>query len=1270
MEQIYPAGPESVPENLTRPTAAYKQRAWLAMAVLLLFVLLYFFLAGWFSWTAYRLIAGAINGGGWSFEGIVVGFCAAFLAIFMLKALVFVKRGGKSDDIEITADQQPRLFAFLHRLADEAGAPRPYRVYLSPRVNASVFYDLSILNLLWPSKKNLEIGLGLVNVVSLGELKAVLAHEFGHFAQRTMAVGSWVYVGQQIAAHIIAKRDALDEFLINLSNTDFRIAWVGWLLRLIVWSIRSLMETVFDWVVLAQRALSRQMEMQADLVAVSLTGSDALIHALYRIQAGDESWARSIDFANEELSKSRAIADIFSIQTRVIEHTATILSDPNYGRVPYVPSASAAHHRLFKSEIAQPPEMWSSHPYNHDREENAKRAYVSAPQDTRSAWELFDDPAKVRTRMSAYLLRQPELPVPPIEESLKTLDQEFERECYKREYRGSYLGRSITRCAAHVDALYSPVGNVNADDLARLYPESLIADIEHLRNLHQERVMLEHLRDGLLQPPEGVIRYHGKELARKDLPRTIESLQKTIREVQEKVAEHDRLCRSAHRAAAAGIGKGWEGHLIGLASVLHYADHAESNLRDVQRFLGNTVHVVLAGGKVSDAGLKRVLNAAGETYKLLKEVFDHREQLTLDSTLKVRMGVEKWADALEELRLGPPAKDNINEWMKVIDGWINAACAALSKLRGEALEQLLVSEAQVACHYRTQAAVPVEEAPTPATVPASYSTLVDGSERAMQTQLGWWARFQNSIGTFPTIARLLVAMGIVGTVLGFGGGVGVATVTMYNGLAIPVQVRFGETKSRVAAFSHTKIELPPGERYVVQTTTSAGQLIESFDADVGGNFSNHVYNVAGATALVESTITYGNATPRPDVLLGAPRWSKTAADHIFTDPPKEVRTKGGGATRSALMAGGSLSPQDLLGALQTDAEKERLAVIHARWDGPSSKHILTWMGIAARSKDFPAILQSRLKIDPHDMPALRFEQDLAPREARGPVCERHLAIAAAHPKVANLQYLAVRCVENEDARNEGFLKHFEAWPQNGWAAYAAGHTMIEQQRWNDAINALEIALKNEPALAESVAMDLARLRRLVSADGKANLSDLATGTDILKTVQAIESGQSSADSPLLAYTELLRGNLSKAVDIAARKLPAEYARIVRLAAASEGASPELIRKALALPVNEGIDSATVWSAIALAHREKADVAPFLARLKEASPHQTEPLLNIIQLLREGNIKGAENGIGRLGLELRGQLYSTGVVMLGAKAPVTWREGAKRILFGMERPYFK
>ena len=116
-------------------------------------------------------------------------------------------------------------------------------MFVTARVNAAVFYDLSFRNLLFPTRKNLEIGLGLVEGLTLDELKAVIAHEFGHFAQRTMAVGRWVYVSHQIAGHVIVHRGWIDNLLRGLSYTDIRIAWIGWILRLLVWSIRAVFDT-------------------------------------------------------------------------------------------------------------------------------------------------------------------------------------------------------------------------------------------------------------------------------------------------------------------------------------------------------------------------------------------------------------------------------------------------------------------------------------------------------------------------------------------------------------------------------------------------------------------------------------------------------------------------------------------------------------------------------------------------------------------------------------------------------------------------------------------------------------------------------------------------------------------------------------------------------------------------------------------------------------------------------------------------------------------
>ena len=112
---------------------------------------------------------------------------ALMLFAFLLKGFFKRGEGDTSEYLEVTEQEQPELFGFIRSLCQEVGCQMPARVYLSHDVNAAVLYPTSILNLIVPPKKNLLIGLGLVNGLNLVEFKALLAHGLGHFSQRTLA---------------------------------------------------------------------------------------------------------------------------------------------------------------------------------------------------------------------------------------------------------------------------------------------------------------------------------------------------------------------------------------------------------------------------------------------------------------------------------------------------------------------------------------------------------------------------------------------------------------------------------------------------------------------------------------------------------------------------------------------------------------------------------------------------------------------------------------------------------------------------------------------------------------------------------------------------------------------------------------------------------------------------------------------------------------------------------------------------------------------------
>ncbi|MFN7143402.1 MAG: M48 family metallopeptidase, partial [Myxococcota bacterium] len=524
MNAPYPSAPAAVPPDLAKPTPSHRRHTLAAFGALVAFLLLYLGLAAWFGFTAWRLAMGA-----WTspdgFFGYVLAVPPLFLFAFLVKGLFFVRKGDIGDAIELRPEDEPALFSFIHRVADEAGAPRPHRVFLTPDVNASVFYDLSLRNLVWPSRKNLNIGLGLVNVLTLDELKAVLAHEFGHFAQREMALGTWVYVARQAIGAVVARRDGFDRFLDGLSRVDLRLAWIGWGMRVIVWSIRVVLDTAFRGLVVLERALSREMEFQADLVSVSLCGSDSLVHGLRRIGPADDAMTRAMAFATSEGRAGRPIADLYAVQTGMLAKMRAMWNDPSLGEVPPRPEHAAAAHRVFSRGIAEVPRMWATHPPSHEREENAKARYVPSVLDPRPAWEVFADAAATRRRMTArlYAENMPEAAkaeVAPEADTRARLDEAFTRPALDPAWRGVYVGRSAVRGVRGYKDLFGPVPEdpdaVRAA-LDALYPDTIVETLRAWRDAESQVSQLEALQKGLLTAPGGVIRFRGRTIPRRDL---------------------------------------------------------------------------------------------------------------------------------------------------------------------------------------------------------------------------------------------------------------------------------------------------------------------------------------------------------------------------------------------------------------------------------------------------------------------------------------------------------------------------------------------------------------------------------------------------------------------------------------------------------------------------------------------------------------------------------------------------------------------------------
>lgn len=380
-DSLYPPAPTNLPADLTRPAGAYRLRVVAMIAGLFAFVLVYLAFVVSAGLAAYWLLMLPIGGGNGRavFFLLVVKLGGAFAAIllwlFLFRGLFKRQRVERGKHITLDEREHPALFAFIRRVYEDVGAPPPRNVVVSPEVNAALIYDTSLVNLVIPPKKDLLIGLGLVNVVNLSEFKAVLAHEFGHFAQRSVGLGSYLYVANRVLYDLIYSRDRLDHFVDAWCAQDVRISFPAWALKAVLWAARKILGFVYQGLNLAYLSLSRQMEFNADNVAVSVTGSDALIHGLARLEFANECLvdaARSLDVAADH---GLMTDDLFFYQHRAAERLRRVQKKPQAGLPPELPADSAQQVQVFEPIDDGIPDRYRSHPTDHMRAQRQARVH-------------------------------------------------------------------------------------------------------------------------------------------------------------------------------------------------------------------------------------------------------------------------------------------------------------------------------------------------------------------------------------------------------------------------------------------------------------------------------------------------------------------------------------------------------------------------------------------------------------------------------------------------------------------------------------------------------------------------------------------------------------------------------------------------------------------------------------------------------------------------------------------------------------------------------
>jgi Zn-dependent protease with chaperone function len=474
------------------------------------------------------------------------------ILIFVVKFIFKQHKTDISGMIEVQEEDQPELFAFIREIVESVGTHFPKRIYLSADVNASVFYDSSMLSMFLPVKKNLNIGLGLVNSVNKSELKAILAHEFGHFSQRSMKIGSYVYNVNRIIHNLLYDNGSYEEMIRSWSGLSNYISIFVMMAVKVVKGIQWCLSKMYHLVNLQYMNLSRAMEFHADEVAASVAGSQPLITSLMRISLAEHSYGEVLRFYGNHIQDGYRTENIYPLQREVMffqaeEHAVNIAHG-----LPLVTVDHTTHFNKSKLVIRN---QWASHPETEERVANLNRVNMPCNDfDESPASRLFYDIAIPQKELTTHLfsgVNYNNVETKNIDDStfLNLYVEEYRNNNFPKGYESFYdyhnphifdleqVSLSKTPCNS-LGAVFTPaLGEFAADTHA------LKQDAQVLRKIENKEIKIKSFD------------YDGQKYSYKQAGTLAAQLEQQLEESNEKLKQTDLLVYSFFVAHALAKGK-------------------------------------------------------------------------------------------------------------------------------------------------------------------------------------------------------------------------------------------------------------------------------------------------------------------------------------------------------------------------------------------------------------------------------------------------------------------------------------------------------------------------------------------------------------------------------------------------------------------------------------------------------------------------------------------------------------------------------------------
>ena len=463
--------------------------------------------------------------------GIGLASLGVLILIFLLKFIFKSHKLDRSHLIEIREEQEPELFKMIREIVHQVGTNFPKKIYLSSDVNASVFYDSSFWSMFLPVKKNLLIGLGLVNTVTKEELKAILSHEFGHFSKK---VGSYVNNVNQVIFNMLFENESYESLVQKWASASGYFSIFVVIAVKINEGIQWILRKLYIIVNKNYLRLSREMEFHADEIAASVTGYEPLKKSLLRMTLADNSFNNVLNFYNNKISENIKSDNLYCDQSAVINFLAEVNSLAITNDLPDISLEEQSKYNKSKLVIK---DQWASHPTTDERINRLEKTGFSTEYSSDSlANIIFSDISKLQNQITDKLFEaisyKGETKVIASDKFLEEYKKETISNSFSKIYNGYYDSKNPIIFDLTLSRPFDDIITFN-----ELFSDEKVDLVYSAIALQNDIQTLNNISSNILSVK--TFDYEGVRFKQKDANKLIEKLKPELERLNERIKLND-----------------------------------------------------------------------------------------------------------------------------------------------------------------------------------------------------------------------------------------------------------------------------------------------------------------------------------------------------------------------------------------------------------------------------------------------------------------------------------------------------------------------------------------------------------------------------------------------------------------------------------------------------------------------------------------------------------------------------------------------------------